>query len=86
MIVFHVLDPAELDFDFDDPSAFEDLESGEQIPIVPERAARPVREMIQAHIEALRERFSANRIDYTHAEHVGAARSRAVQLSVHARD
>ena len=32
MIVFHLLDPAELDFQFDHPSAFEDLESGEQIP------------------------------------------------------
>ena len=36
LIVFHVLDPAELDFTFDSPSAFEDLETGEQIPIVPE--------------------------------------------------
>ena len=36
VIVFHVLDEAELEFNFDDASSFEDLESGEQIPIVPE--------------------------------------------------
>ncbi len=63
--VFHLLDPAELDFSFSDPSAFEDLESGEQIPIVPEALGNQYRELVQAHVNALRERFSANRIDYT---------------------
>jgi uncharacterized protein (DUF58 family) len=36
LLVFHVLDPAEIDFSFDDASSFEDLESGEQLPVVPE--------------------------------------------------
>jgi uncharacterized protein (DUF58 family) len=63
--VFHLLDPAELDFSFREPSAFEDLESGEQIPIVPDALADQYKALVQAHIEALRERFSANRIDYT---------------------
>jgi uncharacterized protein (DUF58 family) len=63
--VFHLLDPAELDFSFREPSAFEDLESGEQIPIVPDALADQYRELVQAHVNALRERFSANRIDYT---------------------
>ena len=65
LIVFHVLDRAELDFEYADPSAFEDLESGEQIPIVPEALGDQYRELVQAHITALTERFSANRIDYT---------------------
>jgi uncharacterized protein (DUF58 family) len=65
MIVFHVMDRAELDFEYADPSAFEDLESGEQIPIVPEALAGKYRELVQAHISGLTERFSANRIDYT---------------------
>ena len=30
IIVFHVLDPQEINFDFDDASVFQDLESGEQ--------------------------------------------------------
>jgi uncharacterized protein (DUF58 family) len=63
--VFHLLDPAELDFSFREPSAFEDLESGEQIPIVPDALAAQYKMLVQAHIDALRERFSANRIDYT---------------------
>jgi uncharacterized protein (DUF58 family) len=65
LAVFHLLDPAELDFSFREPSAFEDLESGEQIPIVPDALADQYKALVQAHVEALRERFSANRIDYT---------------------
>ncbi|MGH9370219.1 MAG: DUF58 domain-containing protein, partial [Vicinamibacterales bacterium] len=42
-----------------------DLESGEQIPVVPEALADQYRQLVQAHILALTERFSANRIDYT---------------------
>ena len=65
MAVFHLLDPAELDFSFREPSAFEDLETGEQIPIVPDALADQYKELVKTHIDALRERFSANRIDYT---------------------
>jgi uncharacterized protein (DUF58 family) len=64
LIVFHVLDRAELDFEFTDPSAFEDLESGEQIPVVPDALASQYREMVRAHTTALAERCSANRVDY----------------------
>jgi uncharacterized protein (DUF58 family) len=65
VIVFHLLDPAEIDFSFTTPSAFEDLESGEQIPIVPDALAAQYQSLVQAHITALTERFSANQIDYT---------------------
>jgi len=65
LAVFHLLDPSELDFSFRDPSAFEDLETGEQIPIVPVALAEQYKALVDAHINALRERFSANRIDYT---------------------
>jgi hypothetical protein len=65
IIVFHVLDPAELDFTFDKPAAFEDLESGVQIPVVPDALAEQYRSLVRAHIDGLQERFSSNRIDYT---------------------
>jgi uncharacterized protein (DUF58 family) len=65
LIVFHVLDPAEIDFGYDDASSFEDLETGEQIPVVPESLAKEYREMVQAHITALTTKFSEHRIDYT---------------------
>jgi uncharacterized protein (DUF58 family) len=64
IIVFHVLDEAELNFSFSQPSAFEDLESGEQMQVVPDVLAQQYRELVKAHTLALTERFSANRIDY----------------------
>ena len=64
VIVFHVLDPAELAFTFDEPSSFEDLESGDQIPVVPEALGDQYRALVREHIAALGSRLSANRIDY----------------------
>jgi len=64
MIVFHLLDDAEINFGFSDPAAFEDLESGEQLPIVPDALAEQYRTLVREHIAALQERFSANRVDY----------------------
>ena len=64
MIVFHVLDPAEVEFTYDQASAFEDLESGEQIPVVPEALAEQYRSLVREHSEALRSKFSELRIDY----------------------
>jgi len=64
MIVFHLLDPAEIEFNYDQASAFEDLESGEQIPIVPEALREQYRQLVREHSEALRSKFSELRIDY----------------------
>jgi uncharacterized protein (DUF58 family) len=64
LIVFHVLDPQEIRFDYEDASAFEDLESREQIPVVPQSFREQYRKLIQEHIAALRTRFSEQRIDY----------------------
>jgi uncharacterized protein (DUF58 family) len=65
IMVFHVLDPAELDFPYKDASRFQDLESGEEIPIVPESLLEQYRQLITAHIDALRTKFSEIRVDYT---------------------
>ena len=64
LIAFHVLDPAEVDFGFEDASSFEDLESGEQIPVVPESFRDEYRQLIRAHIESLKTKFSEHRVDY----------------------
>jgi uncharacterized protein (DUF58 family) len=65
LIVFHVLDRAELEFGFTDASSFEDLESGEQLPVVPEALRAQYVTLVRAHIEALTARFSEARVDYT---------------------
>src|SRR5262249_9904527 len=64
LIVFHVLDPAEIDFGYDDASSFEDLETGEQIPVVPQSLVKDKRQMIQAHMGALTTKFAEHRIDH----------------------
>ena len=65
LMVFHVLDPAEIDFGYDEASSFQDLESGELIPVVPQALAGQYRALMQEHIGALGTRFSEHRIDYT---------------------
>jgi uncharacterized protein (DUF58 family) len=64
LIVFHVLDPQEINFDYKDASSFEDLESREQIPVVPDSFREQYRALIREHIEGLTTRFSEQRIDY----------------------
>jgi len=64
LIVFHVLDPSELEFGFSDAQPFEDLESGEQMPVVPEAFREEYRSLVQAHIDALTQALSAVRVDY----------------------
>ena len=65
LVVFHVLDRAELDFGFGDASSFEDLETGDQLPVVPEAFRKEYNELMRAHIDALTRRFSEVRVDYT---------------------
>ena len=50
VIVFHVLDPAELEFPFDKPASFEDLESGDRFPVVPDKLRDGYKEVIREHI------------------------------------
>jgi hypothetical protein len=64
LVIFHVLDPAEIAFPYADPSRFVDLESGEEMPVVPEVFAEQYRKMIREHIETIRSRCSESRIDY----------------------
>jgi len=64
LVVFHVLDPAELEFPYRDASRFEDLETGEELPVVPESFADEYRKLMREHTEALRAKCSEARIDY----------------------
>ena len=64
LIVFHLLDPAELRLPFDQPAMFEDLEGGESIPVVPDDARARYVELVNAHIAGLSRLLGENRIDY----------------------
>jgi uncharacterized protein (DUF58 family) len=64
VMVFHVLDPAEIEFPFEADANFEDMESGERIPVIPKRLRERYKAVVQAHIEELDRRFKGDRVDY----------------------
>lgn len=64
VVVFHVLDPAELDFPYEAAGAFEDLETGEQMPVVPAKLRDEYRERVRAHSERLSSLLTGARTDY----------------------
>jgi len=65
LIVFHVLDPAELSFPYDEAASYRDLESGETVPVIPEYLRDEYRKLVQEHIDRLTHILGDNRIDYT---------------------
>lgn len=64
VIVFHVLDAAEREFPFGEASSFEDLESGERLPVVPEALRAEYQALVRQHVEALGRVLVDSRIDY----------------------
>ena len=64
VLVFHVLDPGELEFPFEEATSVQDLETGERIPVVPEAVRERYRERVDAHVSALGRLFAEARIDY----------------------
>ncbi|MDA1307148.1 MAG: DUF58 domain-containing protein [Acidobacteria bacterium] len=65
IMVFHVLDRAELEFPYRESSRFQDLETGEEVPVVPESLLKQYRELIQGHIESLRAKCAEIRVDFS---------------------
>ena len=65
VIVFHLLDPAELEFPFESAASFRDMESAEMIPIVPDELEAEYRARIGEHTRELARLFQGSRIDYT---------------------
>ena len=64
VLVFQVLDPAEIEFPFEGPVHFEDLESGERIPVVPELQRDQYRQLVQSHLSEVSRLLVENRMDY----------------------
>ncbi len=64
LIVFHLLDPLELNLDLGDANSVEDLETGAQLPIAAEHFGADYRRMIGEHRAELESRLGANQIDY----------------------
>lgn len=64
VIVFHVLDSAELAFPYEDAMTVVDAETGDKLPVVPETLKEEYRELIGAHVEDIRRRMVSHGFDY----------------------
>ena len=64
VIVFHVLDPAEVNFDYSEAASYRDLETGETIPVIPQQFAEDYRSMMSAHLEAISKKCGDHQVDY----------------------
>ena len=82
VILFHVLDPAEIDFTFDTAASFEDLESGEQLPVIPDALREQYRAMVKRAHRGADEQGQRAARRLQPAEYRRAARLRALQLHV----
>jgi uncharacterized protein (DUF58 family) len=64
LVLFHVLDPEEIRPKLRDPVLLEDMESGATLEVSPDYAAHEYPGKIDAHVEDLRTRAQAARLDY----------------------
>jgi uncharacterized protein (DUF58 family) len=64
VIVFHILDPDEVEFPFTDTATFVDMESGARLTTEPWEIARTYRERLAAWREFYRRNCRERRIDY----------------------
>jgi len=64
VVVFHILDPDELEFPYTDSATFVDMESGERLTTEPWEIARRYRERIAAWTEHYRRACREHLIDY----------------------
>jgi len=64
VMVFHVMDPQELDFDFSDLVEFEDMETGEKLLVASEAARETYMENLERFKSILRRECGLLNIDY----------------------
>jgi uncharacterized protein (DUF58 family) len=64
IMVFHVLDPRELEFPFLDSSSFIDMETGEKMPIIPEYVRKQYRAVVAEHTASMAKKLGESRVDY----------------------
>jgi uncharacterized protein (DUF58 family) len=64
VIVFHVMDRQELDFEFEEPVVLEDSESTEQVHVLPEVVRAEYIRALRSHIDSIAEGARRCRIDY----------------------
>ncbi len=64
VVLFHILDPAELSFDFDAPALFRDVESERDMYVDPAVAQKSYRRLLSSHLDSTRAVCRRLGVDY----------------------
>ncbi|HXT15302.1 MAG TPA: DUF58 domain-containing protein [Gemmatimonadaceae bacterium] len=64
LIVFHLLDPHEIDFSFSDSTNFIDMETGEKLQVIPDYLRKQYQQLVREHTTTLSKRIGESRADY----------------------
>lgn len=64
VVVFHVLDPAELSFDFNSPALFRDMETGRDMYVDPAAAKKNYQRLLDSHLNNAKSICQRLGIDY----------------------
>lgn len=64
VIVYQILDPAEIEFNFETSATYEDLETGESVPVVPSRMREQYKKMMADHLAEISHLMIKNQFDY----------------------
>jgi uncharacterized protein (DUF58 family) len=64
LLVFQILDPNEIEFPFQEPTLFEELESGARLPISPGGLRDRYKAAMDEHLARLAKIFRENNVDY----------------------
>lgn len=65
LIVFHPVDPSELDFPYENAAAFEEIEGGGQMPVIPKQVRADYLRHFAAHLESLDAGLGELEADYS---------------------
>ena len=66
VIVFNILDPAELSFTFDKANLFQDIESGRDLYIDPHLARKEYLKRLESHLSQVEEELNDSRAEHIH--------------------
>jgi hypothetical protein len=64
LIAFHLLDPAERTFPYDDAGSFEDLETGDRLSVVPAALRERYQALLERHASDLGTLLGRDGVDY----------------------
>jgi hypothetical protein len=64
VLVFHILDPWEIDFPYEEPALFKDMESEEKLVVEPESLRREYKKRLDSFVDYYKSQCRDGLIDY----------------------